>query len=284
MVLNFCAIGTRLALIIVVFSCVGEASIASAQFWTSCCFGGPCGKAPPAEPPIDLFLAMEQGSIQARMIVRSQYHARLILTNSTAEPQMIQIPNVLGARPILAQQQSSFFGPQSGSGGVGSTGAIAPQSVGGTPQSSRGSSSQSSGFPGFFSGSGMNNVFNIAPEQVRTIEIKCLCLEQGKPNPRSAVKYELVPLAEVNDDPKLAEVLMSYGRGEADREIAQAAAWHLANEMSWEKLAALSQKIALNAEKPWFSTVQLQAAKQLVDSAKPAAATSANKVAKLPKL
>lgn len=220
------------------------------------------------------------------MIVRSQYQAKLILTNATAEPQTIQIPDVLGARPILAQQ-NSFFGPQTGSGNsnIGSTGAIAPQSVGGSPQGmgSRRTNSNS-GFPSIFNGGNMNNVFNIAPEQVRTVEIKCLCLEHGKPNPRSTVQYELVRLAEVNDDPKLAEVLKSYGRGEADRDTAQAAAWHLANEMGWDQLASLSQKIALNASRPWFSTGQLRAAKQLVDQAQPTTVSATKQVVKVPKL
>jgi hypothetical protein len=286
---HFCATGTRRCLlpaIIAVFAIGIAATPASSQQPFCVRFGPNDNGLPPANVvPTDLFLAMEQGSIQARMIVRSQYQAKLILTNASPDPQTIQIPNVLAARPILAQQQNSFFGPQSGNSGNGSAAANAPQSVGGSPQGSSNRSSSHNGFPSIFNGSGLNNVFNIAPEQVRTIEIKCLCLEYGKPNPRSAVKYELVPLTEVNDDPKLAEVLTSYGRGEADRDVAQAAAWHIANEMNWEKLAGLSQKIAINAEKPVFSSHQLRAAKQLVDTAKPQTAVHAAKPAiKMPKL
>lgn len=283
---HFCATGTR-RLFLTVIGAVGGLAVfsaaASAQQAFCVRFGSQDNGAPPAETaPTDLFVAVDRGSIQARMVVRSQYQAKLILTNQSAVPQLIQIPDVLGARPILAQQ-NSFFGPQSGSGqSIGSSAANAPQSVGGAPQgsSSRGTTFGSS----IFSGSGMNNIFNIAPEQVRTVEIKCLCLEHGKPNPRSAVQYELVPLAEINDDPKLAEVLKSYGRGDADRDVAQAAAWHLSNEMTWDDLAALSQKIALNASRPWFSTHQLRSAKELVDTAKPVPAVSANKAFKLPKL
>lgn len=283
---SFCATVTRqslLAAICALFGLLISAATVYAQQPFCVRFGPNDNGLPPGnDVPTDLFLAIQEGSVEAKMIVRSQYQARLILTNPTGQMQSIQVPDVLAARPILAQQQSSFFGPQSNSGSnVGSTGAIAPQTVGGSPQGSSNRSSQNSGFPSMGNG---NNIFNIAPEQVRTVEIKCLCLEHGKPNPRSAVKYELVPLDEVNDDPKLVEVLKSYGRGEANRDVAQAAAWHLSNEMSWEKLAGLSQKVALNASRPWFSTTKLRQARELVEQAQPQTAKVTRPAIKEPKL
>jgi hypothetical protein len=114
---------------------------------------------------------------------------------------------------------------------------------------------------------GGTGIFSIPPEKVRTVDIACLCLEQGKPNPRSSVKYELVSLKEVSDDPRLAEVVKAHARGEVDREIAQAAAWHIANKLSWERLAGLSQMIAINADAPIFNSLQLRRARELVDRA-----------------
>jgi hypothetical protein len=104
-------------------------------------------------------------------------------------------------------------------------------------------------------------------------------LEQGKPNPRSSVKYELVPLAEVSDDPRLAEVLKANARGDVDREIAQAAAWNIANKLSWEKLAGLSQMIAINAEAPIFNSWQLRRARELVDYAASASSRPVREIA-----
>lgn len=233
------------------------------------CFGGKCE----APEPVDIFALLEQQSLTAQMIVRDPYHARLILTNRSNAPLSVQLPDALAARPILAQMGNNIFGQPTPSN---RSSAQAPQTVGGTPMSSSSSNrgNNNNGFQNFFNPNNMNNVFNIAPEQVRTIEVRCLCLEQGKPNPHSAVKYELVKLSEVNDDPRLAEVLRANARGEVTQEVAQAAAWHIANEMSWDELAGLTQRIALNAERPWFHAQQLQQAKRLVDGAKQTVAKS----------
>ena len=234
------------------------------------CFGGKCE----APEPVDLFVLLQQQSLSAQMIVRDPYHARLILTNRSNAPLSVQLPDALAARPILAQMGNNIFGQPTPSN---RSSAQASQTVGGTPSSSSSSNRSSNNnnpFQNFFNPNNMNNVFNIAPEQVRTIEVRCLCLEQGKPNPRSAVKYELVKLSEVNDDPRLAEVLRANARGEVTQEVAQAAAWHIANEMSWDELAGLTQRIALNASRPWFHAQQLQQAKRLVDGAKQTAAKS----------
>ncbi len=221
------------------------------------------------EEVLDIFAALESEQIEAQIIVRDPFHARLLLKNPTSEPVLVQLPDVLAARPILAQQGLNFFGGQQANTNRASS--PAPQAVGGSPMTTT-FGQQVGGRPG-------NGMFSIAPEQVRTVDIACLCLEQGKPNPRSNVKYELVPLAEVNGDPRLAEVLRSHARGEADREIAQAAAWHIAGKLSWERLAGLSQMVAINADAPIFNSLQLRRAKELVDGAASRAAVRGRETA-----
>lgn len=232
---------------------------ADAQYTISSrCFG------PWLDEPVDLFVAMQNGWVDGRVIVRDQYHAKLVLQNVSAFPLAVALPEFLGARPVMAQQGFQFPGlsGQQGSdlSGNGIQSSL-PQAVGGSP-SSRGNNS-------IFG----NGPFNIAPEQVRIVDFPCFCLEQGKPNPRSAVKYELAPLDAVNDDPRLPELLAAYAKGGVDREIAQAAVWHAANEMSWDDLAALSQRIAINAERPVFNARQLRQARALVESAEKQVAT-----------
>lgn len=229
------------------------------------CLWALCHAASPPNEPVDLFVAMNNGWIDGRVIVRDQYHAKLVLQNVSDFPLAIALPEFLGARPVLAQQGFQFPG-LSGQQGDGTPGgglqAGLPQAVGGTPSSSRGNNN-------IFG----NGPFNIAPEQVRIVDFPCFCLEHGKPNPRSAAKYELVPLDEVNDDPRLPELLAAYGRGGVDRDVAQAAVWHAANDLSWDDLAALSQRIAINAERPVFSAQQLRQARAWVESAERQVAT-----------
>jgi hypothetical protein len=221
-----------------------------------------CVGSGPSEP-VDAFLALDAGKLEAQIVVRDAFHARLMLTNPKLVPITVKLPDVMAARPVLAQ-----FGNGTAFGMQGSRGGAAPQTVGATTSVGPFGQQQGQGNNGNNGNNIFNNgIFNIPPEQVRTVELRCLCLEHGKPNPRAAVKYELVPLAKVSGDARLAEVLRSYGHGEADRDTAQAAAWHIAGGLAWEKLAGLSQMIALNAEEPWFSSSQLRQAQALVAKA-----------------
>lgn len=217
------------------------------------------------EPPVDLFLALQQHRVEAQVVVRDPFHARLMLSNPSLVPIALQIPDVVAAQPILAQQGLNFpFGGPS----KPSSNSPAPQPVGGTtsPFGMNRQMSANGGGPGQG-----NNFFNVAPERIATFEIRCVCLQQGAPNPRSAMPYQLVPLAEVNADPRLPELLRSYGRGEVERDVAQAAAWHLVDRLDWKALADLSQMIAVNAERPLFNAVQLRKARAAVESAEQAA-------------
>jgi|GEM_PF-2384499 len=239
--------------------------------------GAPATKV--AVAPAELFEAIKRGDVEAKVIVRDQYHARVILRNKTAAPVALRLPDTFAARPVLAQQNFPF--PTSNQ---------SPRQT--QPQAVSGSMGSQNGNQGFISGGqnqggqnqnffGNNNIFNIAPESVRSMSISCFCVELGKPNPRSIHPYELVTFEEVGGDPTLAAVFERYSRGDLDREAVQAAVWHLANEKSWDELGKLSRKIALNAEEPIFSRQQLRLARDLVAFAagraaeQPAAVSSA---------
>ena len=57
------------------------------------------------------------------------------------------------------------------------------------------------------------------------------------------------------------------GSGQIDQRAAQAAAWHLSNDMSWQTLAAKHYKYANGTTKPYFSAQELQAAVALAGNA-----------------
>jgi hypothetical protein len=77
-----------------------------------------------------------------------------------------------------------------------------------------------------------------------------------------------VALESQSKDPKLAVVLEALGRGEIPQKVAQAAAWHLANGLTWERLAA--EKIdhaGGDPDEPVFAAWELQAAFRVVEVA-----------------
>ena len=114
-------------------------------------------------------------------------------------------------------------------------------------------------------GMGGGGAFSIPPERSRTFRVPTVCLEYGKPEPSSRMPYQLAKPEAFSSDPKLAVVLESLGRGELSQKVAQAAAWHLANGLTWEKLAAEKIDHAGGIpDEPYFSQAELVAAHRVV--------------------
>ena len=57
------------------------------------------------------------------------------------------------------------------------------------------------------------------------------------------------------------------GRGMMPQRVAQAAAWHLANDMSWQELAAKQLRFANGSRAPYFSAQEIQAGMQVAAAA-----------------
>jgi hypothetical protein len=110
--------------------------------------------------------------------------------------------------------------------------------------------------------------FSIPPERTRTLRVVTVCLEHGKPEPSTRYPYKLAELSAFSSDPHLAVVMDALGRGEISQKVAQAAAWHIANGLSWERLAAEKIDHAGGVpDEPFFSPAELVAAHHVVDAA-----------------
>jgi hypothetical protein len=129
-------------------------------------------------------------------------------------------------------------------------------------------------------GTGFNNgpgIFAIEPEKAIKVKIVAVCLEHGKRSPNPYVEYKLVPLDEFTTDAKVIDVVRSLGRGELDQKAAQAAAWHLANGLSWQQLAKkIGVKHLGGQTEPFFTSAQLERAFAAVEKAASRAAGSAS--------
>jgi len=238
----------------------------------------------PAEGPskapgetVELFAAMEAGSIEAKLIPRDSTQVRLLVTNKTDRPLSVAMPATFAAVPVLAQiglndpfnQNFNNNAPQQLGGGI-------PGMMGGGPMM---------GGPMNFGGPmnvggpnlGAQNpwlrqpgIWSIPPEKVGKLKLQTVCLDFGKPEPRPIIPYEIRPLDKVSDTPGLAEVCAVLGAGKVPQRVAQLAAWHLANGKSWEDLAGLREKTAF-ATRPRYSPQELAAARKLAEKAVEAA-------------
>jgi len=220
----------------------------------------------PASAVSDLFEAEERHQISIRYIPNDSKSAQIIVTNRTRTPQTLRLPAAFAGVPVLAQ----FGGGGMGGGGMGGgQGGFAGAGIGG--------GAQAMGGGGGFGGQGMNGMggggmgqggggaFSIPPERSRVFRVPTVCLEYGKTEPSSRMPYTLVRSESFSSDPKLAIVLEGLGRGELSQKVAQAAVWHIANGLTWEKLAAEKIDHAGGIpDEPYFSQAELLAAHRVV--------------------
>jgi hypothetical protein len=210
----------------------------------------------------DLFEAEERQLVSLRYIPNDAKSAQIIVTNRTRRPLTLRLPASFAGIPVLAQMGMG------GMGGGGQAG-FAAGGIGGGPQATGGGGGMGgqgmNGMGGGGMGMGGGGAFSIPPERSRTFRVQTVCLEYGKREPSSRMPYQLGRAESFSSDPKLAVVLESLGRGELPQKVAQAAAWHIANGLSWEKLAAEKIDHAGGIpDEPYFSFAELAAAHRVV--------------------
>ena len=221
----------------------------------------------------DLFEAEEQQLVSLKYIPNDAKSAQIIVTNRTRRPLTLRLPASFAGIPLLAQM--GMGGGGMGGGGMGQAG-FGAGGIGGGPQATGGGGGMGgqgmNGMGGGGMGMGGGGAFSIPPERTRVFRLQTVCLEYGKHEPSSRMPYKLGRADTFSSDPKLAIVLESLGRGELSQKVAQAAAWHIANGLTWEKLAAEKiDRAGGNPDEPYFSRAELVAAHRVVAVATQAA-------------
>ncbi|MCD4728840.1 MAG: hypothetical protein K8R46_14370, partial [Pirellulales bacterium] len=115
-------------------------------------------------------------------------------------------------------------------------------------------------------GGGMG-MFCVPPEKIGNFKVPTVCLEHGKDDPRAAIPYEIKPLESFTTKPGVRELCEMIGSGKLDQRAAQAAAWHLNGDMSWQELAAKRLRHANGMSQPYFSRNEIQVGMQLASVA-----------------
>jgi hypothetical protein len=85
------------------------------------------------------------------------------------------------------------------------------------------------------------------------------------------VPYEIRPIESLSDDARVHTLLSVLASGQTSQRVAQAAAWHFANNMSWEQLATKERKHLNAPSEPYFSRQEIQAALALAKASEAAA-------------
>ena len=201
----------------------------------------------------DVLAAESAGLVSVKYIPNDSRSAQIVVTNRSDRPLTLRLPDQFAGVPVLAQMGGNGGGQAGfGAGGIGAS----PQTTGGAGPQNQGRN------VGGAQGGGM---FSLPPEKTRVVKVTTVCLEHGKPEPSPLRPYKLVELESYSNDPRLAELMTSIGKGEVSQKVAQAAAWHIANGLTWEQLAA--EKIdhaGGDPDESFFTLAELRAASQVV--------------------
>jgi len=231
---------------------------------------------------VELFEAMEAGEIEARVVPRDQFGAKVFIENKTDEPLNVKFPKAVVATPILAQF-GGMGGGGMGGGGMGGMGGGGMGGMGGGGMGGGGGQSMGGGMGGGgmggmggggmggmgggmggMGGGGGGGFFSVPPEKIVTVQLNTICLEHGKDDPHSRMKYKLVPVEVMTNNSVLPELLSMVGTGKLDKNAAQAAAWHLTDRMSWMELASKEQQQIGGTIAPYFNRDELVGAQQIL--------------------
>ncbi|TWU25577.1 hypothetical protein [Bythopirellula polymerisocia] len=231
----------------------------------------PTGEFSFAEEPVegsatalDVFDAIDQGVIDAKFIARDSQRGRLFLTNKTDEPVDVLIPDAFAGVPVMHQFGGGGGGGGFGGGGGGGGG---QQSVGG------GGGGRGGGGRGGGGGGRGGGRFNVAPEEVSTIDVPLLCLDHGLRDPSSNKPYEIRPIEDVVSDPAVIEIVAAYANGDLQPAAAQAAVWNVNSKVGWQELAAkLTGTVRHAVRNPYFSAAEIKSAMAIVAQAQQATA------------
>ncbi len=232
---------------------------------------------------LELFVAIEKEAISVRFTPAGAHKATVIFTNNGDDAVDIQLPAAFGAVPVLAQlggpggfqgggfQGGGFQGGglqggglQGGGGGQGLGGGFGGGNFGGGGIGGGGIGGFGGGnFGGGNFGGGM---FRIEGQKSRKLSVACVCLEYGKPDPTPRMKYQLVPLEQVNDSPAIQVLCAALGEKKVNQVVAQAAAWNIANGLSWQQLTKINRvESQFTGNERFFTRDQLVQASQVAD-------------------
>lgn len=219
------------------------------------------GTSPPAELAVlDLFAGIDNGKIEAIVIPRDSKRVTLQLKNNSDQPITIRLPEAFAAVPVQAQVAGGGIGagdnPAGGQGGGQGLG------VGG--------GGQNGGQNGGFNAGGRRRdrggvgpgIFSVPAGKVVKVKLTSVCLEYGKPEPSARNEYVVKPIETLCNKPEVVSILRSLSTGEVSQEVAQLAAWNVANGTSFVQIAALKSKLGL--QQPIYSQSAIAAAAELV--------------------
>jgi len=115
--------------------------------------------------------------------------------------------------------------------------------------------------------------FNIPAGEQGKLSVSTFCLEHGKEDPVPQMEYKIIPLKEFNNDPAVEVLCRMLANDKIDTQVAQAAAWNIANGLNWMELLTMNRIERMDGSfERYFRQDQVIAAQQVAGLARGQAA------------
>ncbi len=221
----------------------------------------------PTAKSVELFAGMEKGLLEVKAIPKDSKQGNLLIENKTDKPLTVQMPDAFVGVQVL-KQMGGMGGGGMGGGGMGGGGGGGQQAMGGGMGGGGGGMGGGMGGGGMGGGGGGAGFFSIPAESIVRVPYHSVCLEHGKPEPTSRSTYRIMKVEDATKDPALQQLIRLVGRNRIHPQVAQAAAWHLTDDMSWRELAAKKiKRLGGSRSQPYFHRAALYHAQNLVAQA-----------------
>ncbi len=232
----------------------------------------------PQAKKVTLWKAVKEKQIKTKVIAQNEQLGRVLFENKSDKPLTVLLPESFVAVPINAQFLNNNFpngnGQNFSTGTFGNRNNSRRQSIGGNFGNQNNSNFGTNGggannrnnqsFRNGFFGTG-NNFFSIPAGKIVSIPFRSVCLEHGKKEPTPRTKLTLIPTEQFTKNKNLQELLTFVGNNRPNQKAIQAAAWYLANNMSWQQLDEKSiQQLGGFAPQSYFTRAELQDARKVI--------------------
>jgi hypothetical protein len=200
----------------------------------------------PQAETVRFFEGIDAGQLQVRVTAEGANRCRFKITNTSDDPLNVVMPEAFAAVPVtLAELQQDEpimiedAEPQEGEEPPPPEGDEPPPPEGDDLPPPEDPQKLGIGCP-YADGSEINT-FCFVPGRTAHLQLRSVCLEHDRAGPSPKHHYEVRPMHEVTNIKGVYEICAMMGRGEVDHQVAQVAAWHLNNQITWRQLWDESQ-------------------------------------------
>ena len=198
----------------------------------------------PDAETVRFFDAIDAGQLQVRVTAEGANRCRFRITNLSADSLNVVMPEAFAAVPVsLAEAQDEPIMIEDAEPGEGDepppeNDDLPPPEYDDLPPPD---DPQKLGIGCPYADGSEINTFCFIPGRTAHLQLRSVCLEHDHPGPSPKHHYEVRPMHTVTNIKGVYEICAMMGRGEIDHQVAQVAAWHLNNQISWRQLWDESQ-------------------------------------------